>query len=143
MFRNSRSVWKVRAIPSCVILCGGSPAMLSPLEQDLARVRPVDAGDEVEDRRLAGAVRADHADDLALVDVQVEPVDDAQAAERLRHAPELEQRASRPSDDLHARRAEQALRAHVIRTTSSAPKRIQRATAGCSTKLVSQTIAAR
>ena len=46
--------------------------MLCAVEQDVACVGPVDAGDQVEERRLAGAVRADHADDLALVDVQVE-----------------------------------------------------------------------
>ena len=45
-------------------------------EDDVAAGRHVDARDEVEQRRLAGAVRADHADDLALVDVQVELVDD-------------------------------------------------------------------
>ena len=72
-------------------------------------VRLVDAGDQVEERRLAGAVRADHADDLALVDVEVELGDDLQAAEGLRDARRA--RAAAPSDDLHARRAEQALRA--------------------------------
>ena len=41
-------------------------------EDDVAAGRLVHARDEVEQRRLAGAVRADHADDLALVDVQVE-----------------------------------------------------------------------
>ena len=85
--------------------------MLAALEQDVALVGLVDAGDQVEERRLAGAVRADHADDLALVDVQVELGDDLQAAERERDAAQLEQR--RPaSDDLHAALAEQAVRAH-------------------------------
>ena len=46
---------------------------------------------EVEERRLAGTVRADHADDLALVDVQVEVGDDPEAAEVHRHRPEVEQ----------------------------------------------------
>ena len=54
-------------------------------------IRPVDAGDQVEERRLARAVRADHADDLALVDVQVEPVDHLQAAERLRDPLQLQE----------------------------------------------------
>ena len=60
--------------------------MLSPAKTDLAVVRLVDAGDQVEERRLAGAVRADHADDLALVDVQVEVGHDLEAAERQRDA---------------------------------------------------------
>jgi hypothetical protein len=42
-----------------------------PFEDDVADVGPVDAGDEVEEGGLAGAVRPDDADDLALVDVQV------------------------------------------------------------------------
>ncbi len=75
MLRNRRSVWNVRAMPRWVILCGSSPTMLRALEHDVALDRLVDAGDEVEERRLAGAVRPDHAHDLALVDMQVEAVD--------------------------------------------------------------------
>ena len=30
MLRKSRSVWNVRAMPRCVILCGARPAMFSP-----------------------------------------------------------------------------------------------------------------
>jgi hypothetical protein len=30
MFRNSRSVWNVRAIPRFVIACGARPAMFLP-----------------------------------------------------------------------------------------------------------------
>ena len=39
-----------------------------PVDDDLAGGRPVDAGDQVEDRRLAAAGRADDRDELALVD---------------------------------------------------------------------------
>ena len=60
-------------------------------EHDLARVRLVDPGDQVEQRRLPCAVRADHADDLALLDVQIELGHDLEAAERERDAAELEQ----------------------------------------------------
>src|SRR5205085_3451895 len=56
------------------------PDQVAPLEQDLADLRAVDTGDQVEQRRLAGAVRANHADDLTLVDVQVELRDDVQPA---------------------------------------------------------------
>src|SRR6185437_13318404 len=62
-----------------------------PLEANVPGVGLVDARHEVEQRRLARAVRPDHADDLALVDVQVEPVDAREAAEVLRHALDLEQ----------------------------------------------------
>ena len=71
--------------------CGSRPGDALAREDDVALRRLVDAGDEVEERRLAGAVRADHADDLALVDVEVEPGDDLQAAERHRHLPELQE----------------------------------------------------
>src|SRR5262245_46950175 len=64
----------------------------SPVEVDVTLVRTVDPRDQVEEGRLAGAVRADHGDDLALLDVKVELVDDGQAAEREGDAVELEQR---------------------------------------------------
>src|SRR5262249_4277772 len=47
----------------------------------LARGGLVDAGDHVEAGRLAGAVRADEPDDLALAHLQLDVVDGAQAAE--------------------------------------------------------------
>ena len=45
MFRNRRSVWNVRAIPSRVILCGAQPDEAAAVEADVAAVGPVDAGD--------------------------------------------------------------------------------------------------
>ena len=62
-----------------------------PLEQDVAAVRPVDAGDQVEERRLPRAVRPDDADDLALVDVDVEVDDDGETAEVERDLLDLEE----------------------------------------------------
>ncbi len=41
------------------------------IDQDAARARPVAAGDELEQRRLAGAVRPHDADDAGLVDAEV------------------------------------------------------------------------
>ena len=66
MLRNSRSVWNVRAMPRLRDLVRLEADDAALAEQDLAVVGLVDAGDQVEERRLAGAVRADHADDLAL-----------------------------------------------------------------------------
>ena len=60
------------------------------LERDLSLVDLVHARHEVEERRLARAVRPDHAHDLVLVDVEVEVRDHLQAAEGLRDARELE-----------------------------------------------------
>ena len=54
------------------------------VERDLAARRHVGAGDHVEERRLAGAVRPDQRDDAATRDVEVDRVDRDQAAEPLR-----------------------------------------------------------
>ena len=68
---NSRMFWNVRPMPSAVTWCGLSDRTLVPfvvtivvaVERDLAAGRHVGAGDHVEERRLAGAVRADERDD--------------------------------------------------------------------------------
>jgi hypothetical protein len=64
----------------------------APIDADLAVVRLVDAGDQAEERRLAGAVRADHAHDLALVDGEIEPRHDFEAAKGERDIAQLEER---------------------------------------------------
>src|SRR5581483_761747 len=74
-------------------------------EEDGARRRLVDAGQHVEERRLARAVRADQADDRAGGDAEVDVVDRDEAAEllaqalgakdRLRHPPPPRRRAAR------------------------------------------------
>ena len=56
------------------------PREIAPVELDAARVAD-EAGDRVDERRLAGAVRPDQADELALLDVDVDVVDGAHAAE--------------------------------------------------------------
>jgi hypothetical protein len=62
-------------------------------EEDPARRRPVQAGEHVEEGRLAGAVRTDDRDDRFLGDVEADVVDCRQAAERLRDRERLEQGA--------------------------------------------------
>ena len=61
------------------------------LEIDLAGSRGVDAGDELDQRRLAGAVVADQRDDLAVVDLQVDVPEDLDMAEGLLHALHLQE----------------------------------------------------
>ena len=61
MFGNSRMFWKVRATPASVMSCGLPADDAGAVEHDLARRSAVDAGDAVEQRRLAGTVRADDA----------------------------------------------------------------------------------
>ena len=76
----------------CSGTCGRCPARLTcavfmpcgvfAVEQDGAVGGLIDLGEQVEDRRLAGAVRADEAGDLGAADGHVEVVDRFQTAER-------------------------------------------------------------
>ena len=74
-------------------------------EGDRTAVGLEDAGDHVEQRRLAGAVGADHAADLAGLDVERHLVHRHQAAEALGHVVEDKQRAHRPPPVSPSRRA--------------------------------------
>src|SRR5436190_4905004 len=57
------------------------------LERDLAGARALDPGDEVDERRLAGAVRSDDATDLAGLDREAHVVRRDEPAEALRQPP--------------------------------------------------------
>ena len=72
--------------------CGGDAGDVLALENEAAAGRLVDAADEVEDRGLAGAVGADDGEDLALLHVEGDPVDRADAAEVDREVLGLEER---------------------------------------------------
>src|SRR5256885_1241827 len=67
---------------------GDRPAAVA----DLARAHRVIAGDQVEEGRLAGAVRADQAADRPLRDGEADIVGGDEAAEALRHVDDLEDR---------------------------------------------------
>ena len=67
------------------------PDEVPVLEADLTRVGAVDPCDEIEERRLAGAVRADHAHDLVLAHDKVEFGDNTETAEGLIDFLQLEQ----------------------------------------------------
>jgi hypothetical protein len=49
---------------------------------DAARGRPRQAGEDADQRRLAGAVRAEQAEELALLDVEADVVEGAHVAAR-------------------------------------------------------------
>ena len=78
-----RMFWNVRPMPRSVIACGGFAVDVLAVEDDASRGRLVDARDHVEERRLAGAVRADQADDRVPRDREVDVVDGDEAAELL------------------------------------------------------------
>ena len=69
------------------------PSIRSPSNQTSPRVRRHRPADQVEHRRLARAVGPDQRGDRALGDLERRAVDRAQAAEALRQALDLEQRA--------------------------------------------------
>ena len=83
-------------MPRPAMVWGGTLVMSVALEDEAAAGRLVDAADEVEDRALAGAVGADDGEDLALLHVEGDAVHGADAAERDRDVPRLEQRPPRP-----------------------------------------------
>jgi hypothetical protein len=62
------------------------------LERDPPVAERVEARQAIEERRLAGAVRADEADDVAARDRERHPVEGDDAAETDRHVLDLEQR---------------------------------------------------
>ena len=70
---------------------GGLPGDVGAVEADRAPVGSQVAGDEVEQRRLARAVRPDDAEGLTLGNVEREVLDDADAAEALGDADDFEQ----------------------------------------------------
>src|SRR5207245_9033130 len=75
------------------------------VEDDRAPGRSQDPGQQVETGRLAGAVGADQADDLALVDGEVDAVDGGQATEEPGEITGLEERHEvRPPGSAWARR---------------------------------------
>ena len=76
-------IWKVRPKPDYRALLRRKSADVSPLKKHAPRRRSELPGEEIEQRRLAGAVRADDADELALRDVEGHVVDREQPAEAL------------------------------------------------------------
>ena len=69
----------------------------SPATHDPARVDRLEQVDAAQQRRLAGAGRADQADDLVLGDREVDPAQHLVLAERLAQA--LDRRARRVTRD--------------------------------------------
>ena len=69
---------------------GGACGDVAAVEVNGAGIGPDEPGDEVEQRRFAGAVRSDDAERLAARDLEVDAVDGFERAERSRQIVELE-----------------------------------------------------
>ena len=63
---------------------------VAALEQDFAAIGPQEAIQQIEQRGLAGAVRADDAEDLVSVELEADVLDGLQPAERRREIADLE-----------------------------------------------------
>ena len=63
-----------------------------PVDADLARVRPVDPAEHLDEGRLAGPVLAEQGVDLAGAQVEVDPVECPDAAEGLADPAQLQER---------------------------------------------------
>ena len=80
---NSRTSWNERTMPLRATRCGVEPDELLAVELDRAGVGRDGAGEQVEHRRLAGAVGADEGGDRALAQLDGEVVGGDDAAEAL------------------------------------------------------------
>src|SRR4051812_31137409 len=81
-----------RARDPCLTELGRRKAgNFAPVQAHATAIRSVEPGDEIEQRRLAGAIRPDQADDLAFGHLEVNLADRGETAETLRYALELEE----------------------------------------------------
>ena len=81
MLLNGRGIWKLRAMPRRVRTWAGNCVMSSPRNTHGAGLGAERAGDAVDQRRLARAVRADQAEPLAGSDIDADIVERGEAAE--------------------------------------------------------------
>ena len=68
-------------MPFCEMRSGERPVMFSPLNRMRPAGRAQHAGQAIEERALAGAVRSDDGADLAALDLEIDVVERGQAAE--------------------------------------------------------------
>ena len=89
---KSARFWNVRAMPRRAMPWAGTSSRSVPSKRTLAARRLVDAADDVEQRRLAGAVRPDQPTDLAGLDREGQLVQRHDAAEAHAHLADVENR---------------------------------------------------
>ena len=78
---NSSTACHERTIPARARRSTDQPSMGAPSKRDRARSGRREAGDDVEQRRLPGAVRSDEPDHLARLDLEADGVEGDDAAE--------------------------------------------------------------
>jgi hypothetical protein len=90
--RDRREVLIDRGDPGVERLARGAERHRCAVEEHLAAVRPVDAGQHLDQRGLAGAVVPEHTRDLAGADGRADPVEGDHRPEVLAHVAQLQQR---------------------------------------------------
>ena len=88
--------------PGALGFLGRGEARRAPVDQDLAGVRLIDAGDDLDQRRLARAVLAEQRVNLAGADVERDAAQRAHAGKALLEVAHLEQRGGRRRRRAHA-----------------------------------------
>ena len=101
----SMKCWCTMPMPARHRVAGAGEVLHDVVEQDLALVGLVEAVEHVHQRRLAGAVLAEEAVDLAGLDDEVDVVVGDEAAEPLGDAAEFELHAPDPSEWARSERA--------------------------------------
>ena len=74
------SVWGTKARPWRTFSCAGAVVISAPSRQTVPEWTGDEAGDRLDEGGLAGAVRAEEDDELALRDGEVDAADDRQVA---------------------------------------------------------------
>ena len=92
--------WKMMATPRSRARRGVRAPYDSAVDLDLAGVRQVVAGDDLHERRLAGAVLTEQREDGAAGGVEIHPVEDLDATEGLANLVSRAARTSRLADSL-------------------------------------------
>ena len=87
---TSARFWNTVAMPSWRAACGSLIRIGRPLDLDLAAIRLMNAAQDLDQGRLAGAVVADDRQHLALEHVDVHVVQGAHVTEALRQTPGLQ-----------------------------------------------------
>ena len=85
------------AIPLRLTRWAARPSTLAPCSRTCAVRRPLQPDDDLQQRALAGPVRTDDGDDVAVVDPERHAVDGREAAEALRDRVDLEEQAPPPT----------------------------------------------
>ena len=82
--------WWMAVTPASMAACGVREGHRLAVDQDLAFVRAVDAGQDLDEGRFAGAVLADQRGDLARIEGDADVVECLDAREDLRNAAHFE-----------------------------------------------------